>query len=66
MPFLTESKFINVLGCELRGCIGLSNQEIEELTDYFRVQDGRIAYVQFCNVIHSNGKNVSDEIKLFD
>lgn len=39
----------------MRGLIGLSEQEITELSDYFRVQDGRIAYVQFCNVIHNNG-----------
>lgn len=50
-----ETKFINVLGCQLRGEIGLSEQEICELTDYFRVQDGRIAYNQFCDVIYSNG-----------
>lgn len=52
---------MNILSNKLRGIIGLSNTEIEELTDYFRVQDGRIFYHQFCNVIHSdipdNSKN---------
>lgn len=57
MPFgiQTEAKFINVFGEQLRGIIGLSEEEIAELTDYFRVQDGRIAYAQLCSVIHENG-----------
>lgn len=39
----------------LRGPIGLSDQEIGDLADYFRVQDGRILYTQFCEVIHDSG-----------
>lgn len=35
--------------------IGLCDQEINELTDYFKVQNGQIAYAQFCHVIHDNG-----------
>lgn len=53
---ISEVKFIGVIGQQLRNIIGLSEQEISELTDYFRVQDGRIAYAQFCGVIHDNGK----------
>lgn len=44
------------MGQQLRGLIGLSEEEILELTDYFRVQDGRIAYDQFCKIIHENGE----------
>lgn len=51
-----ESNFVGVLSGVLRGEIGLSDQEIAEITDYFRVQDGRIFYGQFCSVIHDNGK----------
>jgi hypothetical protein len=51
-----ESKFITILSGQLKGIIGLSDQEITELADYFRVQDGRILYKQFCEVIHDSGK----------
>ncbi|XP_034232706.1 uncharacterized protein LOC117640356 [Thrips palmi] len=50
----SESNFVGVLSGVLRGEIGLSDQEIAEITDYFRVQDGRIFYGQFCSVIHDN------------
>ncbi|XP_046608856.1 uncharacterized protein LOC124299634 [Neodiprion virginianus] len=60
---LSESKFVSVLTGPLRGPIGLSDQEIGDLADYFRVQDGRILYTQFCQVIHDSvpefGKNKS-------
>ncbi|XP_018359818.1 PREDICTED: uncharacterized protein LOC108759052 isoform X1 [Trachymyrmex cornetzi] len=56
-----ESKFISVLAGPLKGVIGLSDKEICDLTDYFRIQDGRILYSQFCEVIHDSvpdfGKN---------
>lgn len=52
---ISEAKFINVFGQQLRGIIGLADMEIAELADYFRVQDGRIAYKQLCNVIEENG-----------
>lgn len=54
--FFPESRFINVLTTKLKDAIGLTDQEINELTDYFKVQNGQIAYVQFCSVIHDNGK----------
>ncbi|CAH0558988.1 unnamed protein product [Brassicogethes aeneus] len=49
-----ESQFISVLSGQLRSTIGLSEQEISELADYFRVQDGRIFYTQLCQVIHDS------------
>lgn len=50
-----ESKFISILTTNLKDFVGLSDQEIIELSDYFKVQNGQIAYAQFCNVIHDNG-----------
>lgn len=50
-----ESKFVSVLAGPLKGTIGLSDQEIAEITDYFRVQDGRIFYSQMCQVIQDSG-----------
>lgn len=54
-----ESQFISVLYGQLRGKIGLSEQEISDLADYFRVQDGRVFYAQLCEVIHNSGKEIS-------
>ncbi|XP_011688757.1 PREDICTED: uncharacterized protein LOC105450541 isoform X2 [Wasmannia auropunctata] len=58
---ISESKFISVLAGPLKGVIGLSDKEICDLTDYFRIQDGRILYSQFCELIHDSvpdfGKN---------
>ncbi|XP_018398309.1 PREDICTED: uncharacterized protein LOC108776253 [Cyphomyrmex costatus] len=58
---ISESKFISVLTGPLKGVIGLSDREICDLADYFRIQDGRILYSQFCEVIHDSvpdfGKN---------
>lgn len=52
---LEESKFISTLTTKLKDSIGLSDREIIELSDYFKVQNGQIAYAQFCSVIHDNG-----------
>ncbi|CAK9796667.1 hypothetical protein ANTQUA_LOCUS837 [Anthophora quadrimaculata] len=49
---ISESKFISVLAGPLKDQIGLSDKEICDLADYFRVQDGRIFYTQFCEIIH--------------
>ncbi|KAL3279480.1 hypothetical protein HHI36_016990 [Cryptolaemus montrouzieri] len=54
---ISESQFISVLSGQLRGKIGLSEQEISDLADYFRVQDGRIFYAQLCEVIHNSVPN---------
>nr|XP_012223237.1 PREDICTED: uncharacterized protein LOC105672711 isoform X1 [Linepithema humile] len=51
---ISESKFISVLAGPLKGVIGLSDKEICDVTDYFRIQDGRIHYSQFCEVIHDS------------
>ncbi|XP_031786123.1 uncharacterized protein LOC100170120 isoform X1 [Nasonia vitripennis] len=51
---ISEQNFIAVLSGPLGKKIGLSNQEICELADYFRTQDGRIFYAQFCAVVHEN------------
>lgn len=47
---------MSVLAGPLRAVIGLTEEEIGELTDYFRVQDGRILYTQLCEVIHASGR----------
>ncbi|XP_011637056.1 uncharacterized protein LOC105427136 [Pogonomyrmex barbatus] len=52
---ISEAKFISVLAGPLKGVIGLSDKEICDLADYFRIQDGRILYSQFCEVIHDSG-----------
>lgn len=44
-----------MLANKLRGTIGLCHEEITELTDYFRIQDGRISYGQLCQVLHGEG-----------
>ncbi|XP_069672044.1 uncharacterized protein [Periplaneta americana] len=49
-----ESKFVTILNGPLKAAIGLNEQEIAELADYFRVQDGRILYNQFCEVVHDS------------
>ncbi|OXU19976.1 hypothetical protein TSAR_003806 [Trichomalopsis sarcophagae] len=51
---ISEQNFIALLSGPLGKKIGLSNQEICELADYFRTQDGRIFYAQFCAVVHEN------------
>ncbi|XP_036148036.1 uncharacterized protein LOC105829378 isoform X6 [Monomorium pharaonis] len=60
---ISEPKFISILAGPLKSIIGLSDKEICDLTDYFRIQDGRILYSQFCEVIHDSvpdfGKNKS-------
>ncbi|KYM82924.1 hypothetical protein ALC53_06636 [Atta colombica] len=52
-----KSKFLSVLAGPLKGVIGLSDKEICDLTDYFRIQDGRILYSQFCEIIHDSVPN---------
>ncbi|XP_066591621.1 EF-hand calcium-binding domain-containing protein 6 [Prorops nasuta] len=49
---ISESKFTSILAGPLKPLIGLTNKEIFDLADYFRIQDGRILYAQFCNLIH--------------
>lgn len=42
-----------------RGVIGLSDYELREVSDYFRVRDGRVDYRQFCKVVCGEGKERS-------
>lgn len=55
IKLILESEFGSILSGPLKIPIGLSEQEIIELTDYFRANDGRILYSQFCNLIHNSG-----------
>ncbi|CAK1578922.1 unnamed protein product [Parnassius mnemosyne] len=55
---ISESKFISVLAGPLRSVIGLTDEEISQLADYFRAQDGRVLYHQLCQIIH--GEDASD------
>lgn len=57
---ISESKFSSVLNGQLRATIGLSEQEVSELADYFRVPDGRIYYTQLCEILHDNIPNFSE------
>ncbi|XP_054262606.1 uncharacterized protein LOC128986314 [Macrosteles quadrilineatus] len=51
---VSEAKFVSVLAGPLKDVIGLSEQEVLELADYFKAPDGRVLYRQFCQVIHDN------------
>ncbi|XP_015123214.1 uncharacterized protein LOC107045443 [Diachasma alloeum] len=51
---ILETKFIAIFTGPLRHCVGLSDPEIADLTDYFSIQDGRIIYSQLCQVIHDS------------
>ncbi|XP_060524821.1 uncharacterized protein LOC132701132 isoform X3 [Cylas formicarius] len=51
---ISESQFISVIRRQLGATIGLSEQEVAELADYFRVPDGRIYYSQLCDVINDS------------
>ncbi|XP_055847317.1 uncharacterized protein LOC129913017 [Episyrphus balteatus] len=55
---IPECKFSSVLG-RYKKIIGLSDFEIRELTDYFRIRDGRIAYKQFSGVLCEEGQDHS-------
>ncbi|XP_023247489.1 uncharacterized protein LOC106644480 [Copidosoma floridanum] len=61
---ISESCFINVLSGPLGILIGLSNQEVCEIADYFRTQDGRISYTQFCTTIHENNPDFADFLQI--
>ncbi|XP_075225203.1 uncharacterized protein LOC142326511 [Lycorma delicatula] len=50
-------KFISVFLGPLKKEIGLSDQEIYDLADYFKIQDGRVYYSQLCEVVHGEGND---------
>lgn len=51
----TESIFTSVLG-KYRKVVGLSEFELKDVTDYFQIRDGRVAYRQFCKTVCSEGE----------
>lgn len=48
----TESIFTSVLG-KYRKVVGMSEFELKDVTDYFQIRDGRVAYRQFCKTVCS-------------
>ncbi|KAK0079021.1 hypothetical protein PV325_001848 [Microctonus aethiopoides] len=68
---VSEVKFISIFRGPLRYVVSLSETEILELADYFRLHDGRIHYSQLCQIIHDNvpkfqSKNFITELKWED
>ncbi|KAF5278622.1 hypothetical protein FQA39_LY00664 [Lamprigera yunnana] len=61
---ISESQFCSVLSGSLRSVLGLCDQEITDLADYFKVPDGRILYTQFCEVITNNLPNFAKNADL--
>ncbi|XP_004533214.1 uncharacterized protein LOC101452318 [Ceratitis capitata] len=47
---ISDSLFTSILG-KYKHVVGLSEFELLEVTDYFRLRDGRVAYKQFCKVV---------------
>ncbi|CAB3226832.1 unnamed protein product [Arctia plantaginis] len=58
---ISESKFVSILAGPLRSVIGLSDDEIAQLADYFRAQDGRVLYHQLCQIIHGEDPGGRDK-----
>lgn len=54
-----ETKFLSIFAGKLCGILGLSEKEITELADYFKMRDGRIYYKQLCDVIQ--GSEIGDD-----
>ncbi|XP_017001303.2 uncharacterized protein [Drosophila takahashii] len=50
--FVSEPIFTAVLG-KYRKVAGMSESELRDVTDYFQIRDGRVAYRQFCKVVCS-------------
>ncbi|EDV92987.1 uncharacterized protein LOC6563620 [Drosophila grimshawi] len=48
--YVSEPIFTSVLG-KYRKVVGLSEFELRDVTDYFQIRDGRVAYRQFCKVV---------------
>lgn len=51
---MIETKFLSIFAGKLRGILSLSDEEVTELTDYFKIRDGRIYYKQLCDVIQGS------------
>jgi len=54
-PPFTEPIFTAVLG-KYRKVAGMSESELRDVTDYFQIRDGRVAYRQFCKVVCSESE----------
>ncbi|TDG51444.1 hypothetical protein AWZ03_002239 [Drosophila navojoa] len=50
--YVSESIFTSVLG-KYRKVVGMSEFELKDVTDYFQIRDGRVAYRQFCKTVCS-------------
>ncbi|XP_030370980.1 uncharacterized protein LOC115621463 [Scaptodrosophila lebanonensis] len=48
--FVSKSMFTAVMA-KYRNVAGLSEFELRDITDYFQIRDGRVAYRQFCKVV---------------
>ncbi|KAL7730468.1 hypothetical protein ACLKA6_000475 [Drosophila palustris] len=61
--FVSEAIFTSVLG-KYRKVAGLSEFELRDVTDYFQIRDGRIAYRQFCKVVCGENLQKSSDKEL--
>lgn len=48
---ISDTKFFNVIQCQLGDELGLSEAEARELTKYFKKEDGRVDYIEFLEKI---------------
>ncbi|XP_073820133.1 uncharacterized protein [Musca autumnalis] len=56
---ISESLFSSILG-KYKNVIGLSDFELREVTDYFRLRDGRVVYSEFCKVVCNEDPNKTE------
>lgn len=57
----TESIFTAVLG-KYRKVSGMSEFELRDVTDYFQIRDGRVAYRQFCKVVCEESESLKQRV----
>lgn len=57
----TESIFTAVLG-KYRKVSGMSEFELRDVTDYFQIRDGRVAYRQFCKVVCEESESLTQRL----
>ncbi|CAH1408075.1 unnamed protein product [Nezara viridula] len=50
--YMSESKFLSILLGPMKSIIGLDPFEIGEMTNYYKIADGRIAYTRLCQEVH--------------
>ncbi|EDW67374.1 uncharacterized protein [Drosophila virilis] len=61
--YVSESIFTSVLG-KYRKMVGLSEFELRDVSDYFQIRDGRVAYRQFCKVVCNENLHKSADKEL--